>query len=163
MDQEHVFMPDCSSSVNLTMLKGMSGKELREVHQSGWCPGLDLLKGPVDGCVLGRSLLARLRIWRGKRFVEQSSEQDVLTGVNRLAIGPFKWVRYHFSGRIQPSRFCDQLVLFLDHDKPGNPAWVRSFHDEVVQVGERLYLGQSHVWVKDRLIFAGYFALVLGD
>lgn len=46
----------------------------------------------------------------------------------------------------------------MDHDLPGNPGWVRRFHDEMVEMKPGLYLTSSHWKTAGRLRYLSYFA-----
>lgn len=147
------------SPLTLTALSGQTNSSLRALHEQGTCPDLNRFDSDANGLILGPGLLARLNIWRGKRFV-RASNGDV-GGYNRLAIGPLEVRRYRFVARIGRSAFSQRQVLLLDHDNADNPAWVRAFHDEMVELHPGLYLASSHQWVKSKLRFRSYFALAL--
>lgn len=145
----------------LEALGRLSGKQLSELHDMGTCPDVSQLRGRVNGAVLGRSVLAKLGVWRGKVFVPSDSVGQV-QGFNRLGFACFEMHRFGFSGSITESVFKPRKVLFLDHDREGNPTWVRAYHDEVVAISDDLYLGLSHKWADKKLVFAGFFALQVG-
>jgi len=147
-----------SDSDQVDRLRHLSRYALRDLHVTGLCPDLHSFRGAADGYVLGDGLTARLGIWRGKFFDEQN-HKGVISGTNRIGLLGLEVSRYQFTGRIASSRFRDGDVLFLDHNHHANPGWVRSFHDEVVQIGDRTFLGQSHRWVQGTLKFVSYFVL----
>lgn len=92
---------------------------------------------------LARPVVRSLGVWRGKVFSRDASGQ--VGGLNRLGLGPLEVRRFRFTARIAPSLFGERDVVFLDHDSPANPAYVRRFHDELVQVEEGLWLATSHL------------------
>ena len=140
-------------------LNALSYKELRELHLRGTCPQADAFNGVADGQILGGGLLSRLKIWRGKAFEMQTN--GVPQGLNRIGVGPWEFRKYRFTAYVGRSAFSQRDVLLLDHDHDGNPAWVRSYHDELVQVGDNLYLATSHQKVNGKLAFRAYFCLSL--
>ena len=151
-----------SDSDQRAQLRSLSRSALRGAYNEGLCPDLHLFCGPADGFVLGDGLIARLGVWRGKLFDEQT-DLGGISGVNRIGFPRLEFRRYPFTGHIAKSRFRDGDVLFLDHNHPSNPGWVRSFHDEVVQIGDRIFLGQSHRWVQGELKFVSYFVLTFPE
>lgn len=149
-----------SNPHTLGSLRRLSGKQLTELHDLGQCPDLSLLQGRLDGAVLANSLLAKLGVWRGKIFLPSDS-LDKVRGFNRLGLACVEIHRFGFTGVIKDSVFSPRKILFLDHAHSGNPIWVRNYHDEVVAISDGLYVGKSHRWVEDRLVFSGYFGLQL--
>lgn len=121
------------------------------------------LRGVLDGAVLTGQLAApgvkALRAWRGKAFDPPTGASKTVSGVNRLGVGPMEFRRFRFTARVGQSSFADRAVVLLDHDQDGNPAWVRRFHDELVEVADGLYLATSHHRAGDRYRFLAYFAL----
>jgi hypothetical protein len=143
---------------NLETLAALGHKELRDLHERGSCPTLEHFKGVAAGKILHPRYANAPRLWRGKVF---DHVDGVLGGLNRIGMGPFEFRRYRFVARIATSAFGPRQVVWLDHDRAGNPAWVRRFHDEVVQIAPGLYLASSHILSGGRLRYAGYFALDL--
>lgn len=146
---------------SLDELRQLDPSQISLLFHAGTTPDLRHFSGAVDGVVLTRGVISALRVWRGKQFHSQSGSVDQVSGVNRLGLGPVELRRFKFTGCIAPSIFSPRNVLFLDHNKDGNPSWVRAYHDEVVDIGEGLFLGRSHIKKHGRLIFVGYFALQL--
>ncbi len=142
-------------------LEPLRGADLRELHANGTCPPLDELHGAMDGAVLtGRlaaPLVRPLRLWRGKVF--DPGPDGTVTGRNRLGFGPLEIRRYRFTARVAPSLFGDREVVFLAHDRPENPARIRRFHDELVEIEPGLYLATSHYRTGEDLRYLCHFAL----
>ncbi len=142
-------------------LAALRGQDLRALHARGSVPSLDELEGSIDGAVLngrlGQPLVRELRLWRGKTFEHDTT--DAVTGLNRLGVGPLEIKRFRFTARIAQSLFSDREVVFLDHDNPANPGYVRRFHDELVAIDEGLYLATSHHRDGERLRYLCHFAL----
>lgn len=134
--------------------------DLRQLHAAGVAPDHAELSGVIDGAVLdgglGRPLVRDLRLWRGKVFERAGG---AVTGMNRLGLGPFEVRRFRFEARVARSLLGDRDVMLLDHDLPGNPSYVRRFHDELVEIDTGLYLATSHHWDDDELRFLCHFAL----
>jgi len=151
-------MNDHDQPHTLEGLRFLSKQQLSELHDQGRCPDLSRLRGRVNGAILGKSVLAKLGVWRGKYF-QPGASLDEVQGFNRLGFACCETQRFRFSGVITDSIFMPRQVLFLDHDKEGNPSWVRSYHDEVVAIADDLFLGRSHKWMGDKLVFAGFFTL----
>lgn len=146
-------------------LAALRGADLRELHRAGTCPPLSDLDGVIDGVVLNGRLAApfvrHLRLWRGKVF--ERDEHGAVTGLNRLGIGPLELRRYRFTARVAPSLFDGRDVVFLDHDRSDNPARIRRFHDELVEIEPGLYLATSHYRTGADLTYLCHFALARSD
>jgi hypothetical protein len=142
-------------------LASLRGADLRELHAGGTCPRVQDLHGAIDGVVLTGSLsgpfLRRLGLWRGKVF--EQDELGSVTGLNRPGVGPIEIRRYRFTARVASSLFGDREVVFLDHDAPENPSYVRRFHDELVEIEHGLYLATSHHRREGELEYLCHFAL----
>jgi hypothetical protein len=142
-------------------LASMRGANLRELHAKGTCPPVTDLHGTIDGVVLNGRLSAplvrELHLWRGKVF--DRDEQGTVTGLNRLGVGPIEVRRYRFTALVAPSLFGDRDVVFLDHDTPRNPSYVRRFHDELVEIEQGLYLATSYYRSGENLKYLCHFAL----
>jgi len=142
-------------------LASLRGTNLRELHAKGICPPVKDLHGAIDGIVLngrlGAPLIRELGLWRGKVF--DRDEHGTVTGLNRLGVGPIEIRRYRFTARVAPSLFDDRDVVLLDHDRPENPAKVRRFHDELVEIEQGLYLATSHYRTGEDLKYLCHFAL----
>jgi hypothetical protein len=114
--------------------------------------------------------------WKGKQFSAGDSQGDNLFGrKSRLffrLMFPFYWGvnedrpeafrAFVFKTSIGAGKEDpDRQVLKIDYESPNNPALtIRRIFDEVVQVGEGLYLGKIHFkwwWGSWKMI--GYFML----
>jgi hypothetical protein len=76
--------------------------------------------------------------WEGKSFASISSERG--KGINRVR-GLGDWFRFETS--IGPSAMDAKPCVILDYDVSPNPWFIRQIHDELRQVGPRLYLGPA--------------------
>jgi len=149
----------------LDRLARLHSKDLTGLHRGGTLPTLSDLDGVLEGRVLTGALnhptLRPLRLWRGKAF-DQSADGTV-TGLNRLGAGPVEVSRFRFEARIAASLFSNRDVVVLDHDNDDNPELVRRFHDELICVGEGLFLATSHhrsdLGATPQLRFLCHFAL----
>lgn len=135
----------------------LSRTELAQLHAHGHCPNPESLHGVADGLILPVGGLQRLKIWRGKVFHHEAA--GLVGGFNRIGLGPLEFRRYRFRASRARSIFSDRDVLLIDHNLPGNPDWVRRFHDELVEVSPGLYLASSHLRVRNQLRFMSYFTL----
>ena len=146
-------------------LASLRGADLLALHTTGVAPALTELTGVIDGAVLtghlAMPLVRNLGTWRGKVF--EQDENGTVVGRNRLGLGPLEIHRYRFTARIAPSLFSDRDVVFLDHDHPANPSYVRRFHDELVTIADGLYLATSHHRTGDQLRYLCHFALAKPD
>lgn len=149
------------SSAALKRLARLDVAALDALHATAQCPEPEDLVGVLDGAVLSGTLAAnpwrRLRVWRGK---ELHSSGDVVRGRNRLGLGPLEFRQFSFTARRARSSFSDRDVVLLDHDEPGNPSWVRRFHDELVEVAPGIHLATSHHRTPQGLRPLAHFALV---
>ena len=151
----------------LAGLARLSVQQLATLHEAGTTPRLHELDGTLDGRVLngtlGHPVLRPLRLWRGKVFDRR--DDGTVSGFNRLGLGPAEVRRFRFHARLAPSQFGDREVVVLDHDNEDNPQVVRRFHDELVQVGDGLFLATSHHGTRPGsppgLRFLCHFALAL--
>ena len=127
-------------------LQDLRGEDLATLHADGVAPDPRELHGVLDGVVLGGALdhpaLRPLRLWRGKVVDEHVAGRPV-TGRNRIGLGPGEVRRFTFEARAATSLFSEREVVRLDHDRPGNPAAVRRFHDELVRIEPGLFLATS--------------------
>jgi hypothetical protein len=142
-------------------LESLRGADLRAQHANGTTPDPTELTGVIDGAVLtGRlslPIVCEIGLWRGKVF--DRDEHGTVVGLNRLGVWPVEIRRYRFTARVAQSLFGDRDVIFLDHDDPGNPAYVRRFHDELVAIDEGLYLATSHHRTGEHFRYLCHFAL----
>jgi len=140
-------------------LAGLKRDRLTELHSSGECPDLAVLQGRAGGIVLTVPVVRGLRLWRGKVFT--STPEGGVGGLNRLGAANWETLRCAFVARIGESRFADRQVVLLDHDQPGNPPYIRRFHDEMVQLSDTLFLATSHIRALGQLRYVCHFALQL--
>ncbi|MDH5313858.1 MAG: hypothetical protein OEW66_08505 [Actinomycetota bacterium] len=127
----------------------------------------------LDGALEG---LARVWLpWRGKSFSRQAAE-----GINLFTPGGRRAIRaafpryagigeddegtsaFRFVTSVGPSAtYTDLSVLRLDYrDIVGNPSFpVRRVLDELVQIGDGLFLGQALMWWSGRLRRIAWFSL----
>ena len=115
--------------------------------------------------------------WQGKRFDAAASLGDNLFSRDALPLSyvmmpfyrgrvpdtpttfrAFTFRTYTASGLTDP----DREVLKIDYDLPQNPAFnVRRVMDELVQMGEGVYLGKAHVqWWWGTWQLVAYFSLM---
>lgn len=104
--------------------------------------------------------LARIWMpWKGKIFHASSASgwnwfADSARGVTRLVFPTYEGVTDDRPGTFKAFRFRttpgrsellpDVKVLRIDYDLPENPGWpIRRIVDELVQIGEDVYLGQA--------------------
>ena len=153
--KESLTLPD-----SFEALAQLDRQGLREAHSRGACPEPGKLDGVAEGLILDPVWFERLRLWRGKVF--HSDSKGRAFGQNRLGVGPFEFRRYQFKASKAQSAFSNRKVVILDHDLPGNPYWVRIFHDELVEMRPGLYLTCSHLRIGRRLQYASYFAFDFG-
>ena len=163
-------------------------RRLEDCFRAGAVPrGLD---GPLAGCLLattvGRGLdgpfelMARLWMpWRGKTFDSGRGEgRNIFTAGGRRAIRVsmpgYSELRDEADGRCNAFRFTtsagtsallpETQVLRIDYrDVAENPAWpVRRILDELVVVGDQLYLGQALMLWRGTVRRAAWFSLEAG-
>jgi hypothetical protein len=108
---------------------------------------------PPDGDYKG-SVNAYHGGWVGKTFdAKQSAGRNLFStpsGVER---------RYPFRTLVGPG-LADPIPVFkIDYAIAGNPAWLRSILDEIVQVGPNHYLGRIHLRMGPMHFSVGYFEL----
>lgn len=137
-------------------LKSLDRKALKRVYASGTCPNLDDLKGAAKGVVLDPKWFDYIRLWRGKHFSRSGAGE--VKGKNILGIGLFSYQKYQFDVSIERSLFSDRNIAYINHDYPVNPAWVRRFHDEMVELHPGFYLACSHYSLNNSLRYMSYFA-----
>lgn len=151
--------PLMHTPVSLSDLSILDRGRLKALHAHGTCPDVNSLVGIADGLILPKAGVGRLRLWRGKVFHREAD--GIAGGHNRLGVGPFEFRRYRFIASQKRSSFSNRDVVFINHDLPGNPSWVRRFHDELVEITPGLYLATSHITVSGELRFMSHFALDL--
>lgn len=121
-------------------------------------------------------LAGRWMPWLGKRFDAASEQGDNVfhnnsRGLARVywplyrdyrADGPTTYRAFAFRTRIGPGvADPDRIVLKIEYDLPGNPAaTVGRVVDELLQIGDGLYLGKAHLqWWWGRWQQVAYFSL----
>jgi hypothetical protein len=92
--------------------------------------------------------------WLGKTF-----EAHDATGKNRLKSSRGIEQRFPFVTWLGRGLADPIDVVKIDYDIAGNPAWLRSVLDEIVQVGPEHYLGKVHVRLGPLHFTVGYFEL----
>ncbi len=107
-----------------------------------------LYKGTVDG---------RKVSWQGKKFNATNH-----SGINIFENAQGNEVeKYPFVTAYGPGLRDKNLEVFkIDYDIAGNPFWLRSILDEIVQISPTEYLGKVHVRIIPGLPFTyGFFKL----
>lgn len=96
------------------------------------------------------------RSWKGKTF-----NADEARGVNILEKDGGRGEEFPFRLYTGPGIQDPEIeVLKIDYDIAGNPLWLRSILDEVVEVDDGTLLGKIHVRLVPGLPFSlGYFRL----
>ena len=147
--------------LTLDDLAAMDARALRERYTHGTCP-TDLRL--IDGKPKGRMLTVRragfapvaplLRAfaasasfpWDGKTFFGDSEHAG--RGINRVRIAGAKFDAFDFATRVGPSLVDGKSTIVLDYAQPDNPPYIQKIHDEIRDVGERLFLGPA-MWKRD--------------
>ena len=92
--------------------------------------------------------------WIGKTFDARTATGKNLMktpqGVDRL---------YPFKTRVDRGLSDPVQVIKIDYDIPGNPVWLRSILDEIVEVEPNRFLGKIHVRMGPIHASVGYFEL----
>ncbi len=98
--------------------------------------------------------------WKGKTFEAARARGDNVFTRDSLALRAFAFRTTLGPGRTDP----DRQVLKIDYDLPVNPqASVRRLLDELVQIGDSLYLGKAHLkWWWGRWQLVAYFSKTPG-
>lgn len=147
------------------------------VALNGRCSGelvlLDIASGLTQ---LLNAILSAWLPWKGKTFDAARAQGDnLLTNDSRLLAelfnplyrgfvedGPFTYRAFKFRTYVAPGLADpDRDVLKIDYDLPENPsATIRRVLDELVQIGDGLYLGKAHVhWWWGRWQCVAFFVL----
>jgi hypothetical protein len=125
---------------------------------------------------LAEKIAAGWMPWRGKRFDAAQACGDNIFTRDSLGLAHVFWPRYcgyaddrpgtyrafAFRTYIAPGRNDpDRQVFKIDYDREANPRLsVRRVLDELVQIGDRLYLGKAHLtWWWGRSQLVAYFTL----
>lgn len=142
-------------------LAAMDARALRDLYTGGVCPN-DLRE--VDGKPKGRMLAVRrtgfapaaslLRTfaaaasfpWDGKTFFGDSEHDG--RGINRVRLAGAKFDAFDFATRVGPSLVDGRPTIVLDYAQPDNPPYIQKIHDEIRDVGGRLFLGPA-MWKLD--------------
>ena len=92
--------------------------------------------------------------WIGKTFDAQRA-----AGRNLFTVPAGVEQRYPFKTVVGTGLADPISVMKIDYDIAGNPQWLRSILDEIVQVGPNHYLGRIHVRLGPMHLSVGYFEL----
>ena len=147
--------------ISLKSLATLDSAQLESLMRTAALPDAGLMRGNAKGAVYSESLPAALKLWRGKRFVDDGN--GGACGKNLLGLGPIRLPAIQFRIVTGTSQYHDREILLIDHDLPGNPASVRAYHDELVAVSDNICLASSSLWrgsgENRKLKFLCYFAL----
>ena len=113
--------------------------------------------------------------WKGKFLIQVQSQGDNIFGRGSRTVmrvlfpfyrgmadyGPETFRAFVFQTSVDAGMVDqDRQVFRIDYDRPDNPALsIRRIVDEIVQVGDGLYLGKIHFKWWGRWGMIGYFAL----
>ena len=92
--------------------------------------------------------------WLGKSFDANRS-----TGINLLKSSRGTEERYPFVTWVGQGLADPVEVVKIDYDIAGNPLWLRSILDEIVEIGPEHYLGKVHLRLGAVHFNVGYFEL----
>lgn len=94
--------------------------------------------------------------WAGSRFYSGTS-----TGIHVFKENKREKAQYPFKTYIGKGLQDQNIdVLKIDHNREGNPFWIRMIVGEIVQVNEQTYLGKIHVQIIPNIPFTlTYFHL----
>jgi hypothetical protein len=147
---------------------------------------VERLHGDTEGRVLSTTLgygidracmgLASLWMpWRGKTFDADANEgRNIFTTSFRVPLrlmwpgyrdergsGPGRFTTFRFATWKGPGKLDPGIeVLKIDYDGPDNPSFlIRDILDEVVRIGDGLYLGQALLTWRGRFRRAAWFQL----
>ena len=121
-------------------------------------------------------LAARWMPWKGKYLIQAQSRGDNIFARGSRLLMRLLFPFYRGMSDFEPDSFRafvfetsidtgmadkDRQVFRIDYDRPDNPALsIRRIVDEIVQVGDGLYLGKIHFrWWWGTWQMIGYFAL----
>jgi hypothetical protein len=134
----------------LDLAPGLTG--LASQLAAAWMPwrgkAFDAARARGDNVFTRDSYVPAHLLWPGYRGYAQLSPLTYHAFAFRTSVGP---------GRTDP----DRQVLKIDYDLPGNPGLsVRRVLDELVQIGDGLYLGKAHLhWPWGSWQTIAYFSL----
>jgi hypothetical protein len=147
-------------------------EELDRLFISGQTPTMDEMQGTYDGNALSGVLMLNNQWvknlinlgwlpWKGKTFEMAFSKRDggQGSGVNRLSIGPLRFLRFYFDTQITSPLVGPNNVFRLNYDIPGNPWYIRRIRDDVRRIGDGLYLGTANFRIGGAHKFIIYFVL----
>jgi hypothetical protein len=148
-------------------------EELDRLFLSGQTPTMDEMQGTYDGNVLSGVLMLNNQWvknlinlgwlpWKGKIFETEISikgEEGQGNGVNRLNIGPLRFLRFQCNTQITPQLVGPNNVFRLNYDIPGNPWYIRRIRDDIKRIGDGLYLGTANFRMGSTHKFIIYFVL----
>jgi len=121
--------------------------ESQKLFLSGKLPN-PKLDGFYKGSITGQTNLS----WNGKVFNAQAS-----SGINKINDSE-KYKFKTFTGKGLQDKNLE--VLKLEYNIPGNPFWLRTVLDEIVETKPGVYLGKTHVRIIPGFPFTlGYFNL----
>ena len=110
---------------------------------------LQLPEGDYKGSVTGYG-----GDWIGKTFDPQHA-----AGKNLFRSPGGVEQRYPFKTAVGRGLADPITVVKIDYDIVGNPLWLRSILDEIVEVGPNHYLGKIHLRLGPMHVTVGYFEL----
>jgi hypothetical protein len=153
-----------TSRVTLEQLARHDIKTLGKLYAQGTTPEVVDLEGTPRGRMLtwvgplGRRRAAAVlrRFARGRLFPWAGKSFSSVGGVNRVRLlGDL----FRFETRVDRSAVDGKPCLVLDYDLTSNPWPIRQIHDELRQVGPRLYLGPAMWKTKAAPKLILYFAI----
>ena len=147
--------PSPDASLTVDDLAAMTVAQATEAYRDGIVPAsLRVLDGAPRGRMLSIAGIDRGRIagrlrafagsrsfpWAGKSFSSHSDETG--EGINRVRLLGGRDL-FKFETRIEPSAIDGEPCIVLDYEQPGNPWFISAIHDELRQVGPKLFLGPA--------------------
>jgi hypothetical protein len=148
-------------------------EELDRLFIFGQTPTMDEMQGIYDGNALSGVLMLNNQWvknlinlgwlpWKGKIFETEISikgKGGQGNGVNRLNIGPIRFLRFQCDTQITPPLVDPNNVFRLNYDIPGNPWYIRRIRDDIKRIGDGLYLGTANFRMGSAHKFIIYFVL----
>ena len=163
--------------LDLDALAAMTTPELTDLYREGTVPeSLDGMDGEptcrmlaIRGVARGRLFDGVRRVaaagwfpWGGKAF--RGIDASHGEGINRVRLPGRELRWYPFDTRVVPSAIDGAPCVFLDYDRPDNPAPIRMIRDELREVAPDLFVGPAMLDTKrgkaPRLVL--YFACDFG-
>lgn len=153
-------------------LKSLSLEELEAVYKQGSCPkSMASLSGTpkgwclavlntrdnVVGGILRKFGDAKVFPWHGKSFEAHNANSG--KGINRINLTVTNQDWFPFDTRFEDSKVDGGKCIVLDYDKPENPWFIRKIHDELREVGPKLFLGPAMWKTKSGAVTVLYFAI----